>query len=49
MNFCNTPECEENIKEETSATSRCIIKKAVGNCANCENKAKELIYFSKSY
>jgi prolyl-tRNA synthetase len=49
MNFCNTPECEENIKEETGATSRCIIKKAIGNCANCDGKAKEQIYFSKSY
>jgi len=49
MNFCGTRECEEKIKEDTSATSRCIIKKSKGNCANCSGEAKEQIYFSKSY
>jgi len=49
MNFCGTRKCEEKIKEDTSATSRCIIKKAKGNCANCDGEAKEQIYFSKSY
>lgn len=49
MNFCNTKKCEEKIKEETKASSRCIIKETSGKCANCNSKAEVEIYFSRSY
>jgi prolyl-tRNA synthetase len=50
--FCNTPKCEQSIKEETTATSRCIPfeqKHAEGKCAKCGTKTKTKAYFAKSY
>ena len=49
MNFCNTQKCEEKIKVETKASSRCILKNSSGKCANCNSNAEVEIYFSKSY
>ena len=52
INWCGETTCEENIKEKTGATTRCILlkeKKAQGNCIYCGKKAKEIMYFSKSY
>ncbi|MGK0209058.1 MAG: prolyl-tRNA synthetase [Patescibacteria group bacterium] len=52
VSFCNTTACEEDIKEETKATSRCIIlntKPTNKECVKCQKKATVEIYFSKSY
>lgn len=54
MNWCNETSCEENIKNKTRATSRCIPfgsekQKIIGNCPVCGKPAKVKIYFSKSY
>ena len=50
--FCDKPECEEAIKEETTATSRCIPfnqKKANGKCIKCGQKAETKAWFGKAY
>jgi prolyl-tRNA synthetase len=49
IKFCNTTKCENLIKEETSATSRCIESNTKGKCAYCGKEAKTIVYFSKSY
>jgi len=52
MNWCNDTVCEENIKELTGATTRCILlknEKAKGSCPYCGKVAKVVMYFSKSY
>jgi len=52
MNWCGESSCEENIKEKTGASTRCVLlKKEIpqGKCIFCEKKAKEVMYFSKSY
>ncbi len=50
--WCNNPECEEKIKEETGATIRLKPfekEKAVGGCVYCGKKDGEIVYFAKSY
>lgn len=50
--FCGTESCEEDIKDETTATSRCIPfdqKKFDGKCIKCGSKAENLVYFAKAY
>jgi len=50
--FCESPECEEKIKEKTTATSRCIPfnqKESMGKCIHCGKEAKRKSYFAKSY
>lgn len=54
MKWCGETECEEKIKEETGASTRCTLledinKKITGTCPHCGKKAKEIMYFSKSY
>lgn len=52
MNWCDNGECEEQIKEETGASSRCILlnrEKETGNCPFCKRPVKVKAYFSKSY
>jgi prolyl-tRNA synthetase len=52
MNWCGETSCEENIKDKTGASTRCTLlkkEKAKGNCPFCNKKAKEVMYFSKSY
>ena len=49
---CEEKECEESIKEETTATSRCIPftpKSKEGLCVKCGSEAKRKVYFAKSY
>jgi len=50
-NWCGSAECEENIKDKTSAKSLNseIDGKASGKCFACEAKAKFITYFGKSY
>ena len=50
--WCGSQNCEDNIKEKTGATIRCIPfekEKVFSNCVYCSKKAKEVVYFSKSY
>ena len=50
--FCNETSCENNIKEKTGASSRCIpldSKKILGKCFSCGKPAKSEIYFARSY
>jgi len=50
--WCLSPECEEEIKEETGATIRIIPfnkEEPFSNCIYCGKKAKEVVYFAKAY
>lgn len=50
--WCGDLECEEKIKEETAATSRCIPfeqEKVSDSCVCCGKEAKELVYWAKAY
>ncbi|MEM5882878.1 MAG: proline--tRNA ligase [Candidatus Aenigmatarchaeota archaeon] len=50
--WCGREECEMKIKEETGATIRIIPfekEKIFSNCVYCGKKAKEVVYFAKSY
>jgi prolyl-tRNA synthetase len=50
--FCNRPECEAEIKEETTATSRCIPfnqKKSKAKCVKCSQETETRAWFGKSY
>lgn len=52
--WCGETECEEWIKAKTGASTRCVAledldKKITGKCVHCDKKAKEIMYFSKSY
>ncbi len=50
--WCGSEDCEKKIKEETSATIRCIPfkrEKIFSNCVFCGKKAKEVVYFAKAY
>ncbi|MFA7076271.1 MAG: proline--tRNA ligase [Candidatus Izemoplasmatales bacterium] len=52
MMWCGKRECEEKIKEETQATSRCMPLKeeTIGDiCPVCGEKAKHLVYYAKAY
>ncbi len=53
MPFCGKPECEKQIKEKTTATSRCIPieEKSLQNatCVHCNDKAEYRTLFSKAY
>ncbi|MCR4335402.1 MAG: proline--tRNA ligase [archaeon] len=52
VHFCGDASCEEEIKSETTATSRCIPfdqKKSEGKCVKCEKPSKEKVLFAKSY
>ncbi|MYL46333.1 proline--tRNA ligase [Virgibacillus halodenitrificans] len=50
--WCGDTACEEKIKEETTATSRCIPfeqEKVSDTCVCCGKEAKELVYWAKAY
>lgn len=50
--FCETGECEDNIKAETTAGTRCIPfnqKPSSGKCIRCGKPSKRKILFGKSY
>lgn len=50
--WCESQECEEKIKEETGATSRCMPfgqKNLSGNCVCCNKPAKKMVYWGKAY
>ena len=49
--FCGSTDCEESIKDETSATARCIVGNVNGNekCVYCGKKARYVVYFGRNY
>jgi len=50
--WCGDLDCEEKIKEETGASSRCIPfeqEKISETCVCCGKKAKELVYWGRAY
>ncbi len=50
--WCGEVACEEKIKEETTATSRCIPfeqEQVADKCVCCGNDAKQLVYWAKAY
>ena len=51
MPWCGDEACEVQIKEETTATSRCIDLEAEphGTCPICGKQAKHIVYFAKAY
>lgn len=50
--WCGREECELKVKEDSKATIRCIPfdeRSACENCLVCGEKAKETVYFARSY
>ena len=50
--FCNKPDCEEEIKDETTANTRCFPfnqKPTKGKCVKCGAEAEQKAIFAKSY
>ncbi len=49
--WCGDDQCEVKIKEETGATSRCIIDTPAhgDTCVCCGKPAKKVVYFAKAY
>ncbi|MGC4378888.1 proline--tRNA ligase [Fictibacillus sp. Mic-4] len=50
--WCGDLACENYIKDETAATSRCIPfeqEKVADTCVCCEKEAKHLVYWAKAY
>lgn len=50
--WCGDRNCEDQIKEETGATSRCIPfeeESISQKCVCCGNEAKQLVYWAKAY
>jgi prolyl-tRNA synthetase len=50
--WCGSQECEQKIKEETTATIRLVPfekEEPFSNCIYCGKEAKEVVYFAKSY
>ncbi|WP_425311810.1 proline--tRNA ligase [Neobacillus novalis] len=50
--WCGELACEEKIKEETGATSRCIPfeqEQLSDSCVCCGKKAKQMVYWAKAY
>ncbi|BCJ92490.1 proline--tRNA ligase [Anaerocolumna cellulosilytica] len=50
--WCGDKECEDKIKEETGATSRCMPfeqEEITETCVCCGKKAKSMVYWGKAY
>ena len=50
--WCGDPACEQTVKDETGATSRCIPfdqQPAEGLCICCQKKAKHMVIWGKAY
>ncbi|MGD6777621.1 proline--tRNA ligase [Sutcliffiella horikoshii] len=50
--WCGDQACEDKIKEETSATSRCMPfeqEKVAETCVCCGKEAKHMVYWAKAY
>ncbi|HOY56371.1 MAG TPA: proline--tRNA ligase [bacterium] len=50
VNWCGNPQCEEQIKNDTKATTRVYAtKKKPGHCIVCQAKTSDLVYLAKAY
>ncbi|HXN40360.1 MAG TPA: proline--tRNA ligase, partial [Myxococcaceae bacterium] len=52
VHWCERPECEAKIKEETGATSRCRpfnLKQEKGSCVVCGQESPGRMVFAKAY
>jgi prolyl-tRNA synthetase len=50
--WCESPKCEEKIKEKTKATNRCVpfdAKEESGKCIVCGKDSKRRVIFAKAY
>jgi prolyl-tRNA synthetase len=50
--WCGDPECEQKVKEDTKATTRCIPFEAAqgeGQCIYCGRTASEKVHFARAY
>jgi prolyl-tRNA synthetase len=50
--WCGSKECEQKIKEETKATTRCIpmeVQENHGSCIICGKESDQKAYFAKAY
>jgi prolyl-tRNA synthetase len=50
--WCESPECEAKVKEDTKATTRCIPlnqEESSGKCIVCGKEATHKVYFAKAY
>ena len=50
--WCGEEACEDKIKEDTAATSRCIPfeqESISGTCICCEKEAKKMVYWGRAY
>lgn len=50
--WCGQTECEEAIKEETGASTRCMpfVQEELGSvCVHCGKPAKKMVYFGRAY
>ncbi len=50
--WCEDPDCEKKIKEETKASTRCLplnSKEQKGECVYCKKPAKHVWYFAQAY
>mgnify|MGYP002737223196 CR=1 FL=1 len=52
--WCGESACEEKIKEDTTATIRCVPfdheqEELSDTCLCCGKKAKEMVYIAKAY
>ncbi|KAA0546132.1 proline--tRNA ligase [Bacillus sp. BGMRC 2118] len=50
--WCGEQACEDRIKEETGATSRCIPfdqEEVSTTCVCCDKEAKQMVYWAKAY
>lgn len=50
--WCGNQECEDKIKEETTATSRCmpfLQEQIADTCVCCKKPAKAMVYWGKAY
>jgi prolyl-tRNA synthetase len=50
--WCGSPECENKVKEDTKATTRCIPfnqPEGTGRCVVCGGEAHQKVYFARAY
>jgi prolyl-tRNA synthetase len=50
--WCGSPECEQKVKDDTKATTRCIPLDQpddAGNCIVCGQPARQKVYFARAY
>ncbi len=49
VSWCGDVDCENKIKEETGATTRCLCENESGNCIYCNKKTETKVYLAKAY